>query len=368
MRVALVHDKLLELGGSERVVQAMQRIWPQAPLHVAVADPAVVAEGGFTNVRPSALDRFPGGLARRRWSVPLHAAAFATVRPREVDVVISSSSFSAKDVRVPKGIAHLCYCYTPARYLWGDPDHLEGRTGPAPVAALVGLGLPLLRRVDRRAAARVDEFVAISGFVAAQIGLHWGRAATVVAPPVDLAPFATRVPTGDHVVTLARLLPYKRIDAAIAAAEEVGVPLVVIGDGPDRARLEALAGPTVRFAGRVDDAEKARLLGSARALLAPQVEDFGIATVEALAAGVPVVAPRAGGVLDIVRDGETGALYDPTDPAGPNGALARVLAEPPDRATLVASAQRFAEPRFAAELVAVVEALVQRHRDAEGPG
>lgn len=357
MRVALVHDKLTELGGSERVVQAMQRIWPDAPLHVAVADPEVVAAGGFRDVRPTGLDRLPGGAGRARWAIPLHAAAFARLHPRDVDVVVSSSSFSAKDVRPAAGIPHLSYCHTPARFLWGD-DHLDGRSGPAPIAAAVRAAVPALRRIDRRAAQRVDVLLANSTHVAAEVERVWGRLAPVLHPPVDLVAHAGEHATGDHLVAIARLLPYKRVDAAIATAQRLGLRLVVIGDGPDRERLEALAGPGVELVGAVDEATKVRLLGSARALLAPQVEDFGIAMVEALAAGVPVVAPAAGGALDIVADGVTGALFDPTDPGGLDRAAARVLDLRVDRVALRSSAERFSEAAFAEGLVAHVDALV----------
>ena len=274
--------------------------------------------------------------------------------------MVSSSSFSAKDVRPAAGIPHLAYCHTPARYLWGDADHLAGRSGPAPAAAVVRAVRPLLRRIDRRAAARVDALVANSTFVAAQIERHWGRTAAVVHPPVDLAAYEHEVPTGDHVVALARLLPYKRVDLAIEVANQLGIRLVVIGDGPERARLEELAGPTVELVGWVDEATKVQLLGSARALLAPEVEDFGIAMVEALAAGVPVAAPAAGGALDIVRNGVTGALYPPLDGHGLADAVRGLLDDPPDRAVLRAAAAPFSEAAFAAGLTAQVDALVAR--------
>lgn len=360
MRVALVHDKLLELGGAERVVQALQRMWPEAALHVAVADPQVVEAGGFRNVTATLLDRLPGDLGRRRGAVPLYASAFARLHPADVDVVISSSSFAALAVRPVGSIPHLGYVHTPARYLWGEPDHLAGRTGPRVLAAAVGATLPLLRRRDRRAARRVDAFVANSTFVQQQIVEHWGRTSQVVHPPVDLDAFARPVATRDHVVTLARLVPYKRVDAAIAVANRDRLRLVVIGDGPDRERLAALAGPTVELVGDVDEATKVDLLGSARALLAPQVEDFGIAMVEALAAGVPVVAPRAGGAVDIVTEGALGVLYDPAAPDGLGAAVQQVLARPADRAALRAAAERFSEDEFAFALHAQVEALLAR--------
>lgn len=358
MRVVLVHDKLTELGGAERVVQAMQRIWPDAPLHVAVADPDVVAAGGFRHVRPTVLDRLPAGAGRRRWAIPLYTPAFRSLHPRDVDVVVSSSSFAALAVR-PR-VPHLAYVHTPARYLWGEPDHLEGRAGPRPVAAAVGAARPLLRRADRTSARRVGAFVANSSYVAEQVRAHWGRSAAVVHPPVDLDAHRRTVPTGDHVVVLARLLPYKRVDAAIEVADRLGLGLVVIGDGPDRERLARRAGPTVELVGAVDEGTKVELLGSARALLAPQVEDFGIAMVEALAAGVPVVAPAAGGALDIVTGPDLGQLYDPAEPDGLARALAAVLDRPVDRAALRASAERFSEAEFAHGLVAQVEALLAR--------
>jgi glycosyltransferase involved in cell wall biosynthesis len=164
------------------------------------------------------------------------------------------------------------------------------------------------------------------------------------------------------VVALARLLPYKRVDLAIEAANQLGIRLVVIGDGPERARLEALAGPTVELVGWVDEATKVQLLGSARALLAPEVEDFGIAMVEALAAGVPVAAPAAGGALDIVRNGVTGALYPPLDGRGLVDAVRALLDDPPDRAVLRAAAAPFNEAAFAAGLSAQVDALLARSR------
>lgn len=360
MRVALVHDKLLELGGAERVVQAMQRIWPDAPLHVAVADPDVVAAGGFRHVVPTVLDRLPRGAGRGRWAIPLYGPTFARVRPADVDVVVSSSSFAAFAVRPAGSILHLSYVHTPARYLWAGPEHLEGRSGGRLASAAVAAAVPALRRYDRRAAKRVDALVANSRFVQQQVQDRWGRTSVVVPPPVDVAAHARLRRTGDHLVTLARLVPYKRVDAAIEVANQEGLHLVVIGDGPDRERLADLAGPTIELVGEVDEATKAELLGSARALLAPQVEDFGIAMVEAHAAGVPVVAPSAGGALDIVTDPGLGVLYDPRDPSGLVGAVRAVLDRSFDRVALRAAADRFTEDEFGFALVAQVEALLAR--------
>jgi glycosyltransferase involved in cell wall biosynthesis len=205
----------------------------------------------------------------------------------------------------------------------------------------------------------VDQFVANSSFVAAGIAEHFGRVASVVAPPVEVERYRHDGEQQDHLVAVARLLPYKRVDRAVTACNELGLPLKVIGDGPDLARLRAMAGPTVEILGWVDEERKVELISTARALLAPQVEDFGIVMVEALAAGVPVVAPREGGALDIVDDGTTGVLYD-DGPTGLRRAIEDVGELVIDRSVLRRSAERFTEAVFARRLQEEVADLMAR--------
>ncbi|MGV3758321.1 MAG: glycosyltransferase, partial [Actinomycetota bacterium] len=208
-------------------------------------------------------------------------------------------------------------------------------------------------------AARVDVLVANSTFVADSIRRSYGRSAVVVPPPVDVERCGPpRVDHDGYVLVVSRLDPYKRVDLAIRACQEAGLPLRVVGDGVDAARLAGLAGPGVELLGWVDEDRKIELLRGAMALVAPQVEDFGIAMVEALAAGTPVVAPAAGGAVDIVEDGVTGVLYDPDDTEGLSTALARVADLPVDAAVMREASARFAEARFADAMTELVERAV----------
>jgi glycosyltransferase involved in cell wall biosynthesis len=314
------------------------------------------------------LQRLPGAERLGRASLPLHPHAFGRLDLAGYDVVISSSAFFSKCARVPPGTAHVCLCYTPARFLWEFRDtHLTDRSGRLE-RALISAASPALRRADRRAAARVDRFVAISSFIQDLIHRHYGRTSVVIAPPVAVEQYRTDAPRGDFLVTAAALHPYKRIDHAIEAAGRLGLPLKVLGEGPDRERLATLAGPGVELLGWVDEGTKQALISRARAFVAPQVEDFGIAMVEALAAGTPVVAPARGGAVDIVDDGRTGALYDPADPDGLVAAVGRALALDVPRSALHAAATRFSEAAFSSAFREVVEDAVSGVRSTAGAG
>lgn len=367
MRIAVVHDRLTQLGGSERVVLALQRLWPDAPVYTSVADLDFAGEAGFRDVRTTYLQRIPGAARLGRASLPLHPHAFGSLDLARYDVVISSSAFFSKCVRVPSGTAHVCLCYTPARFLWEFSDsHLADRSGRLE-RALIGAVSPALRRADRKAASRVDRFVAISSFIQEQIRRHYDRESVVIPPPVAIEKHRGDDVRGDFLLTAAALYPYKRIDHAIAAARQLDLPLKVLGDGPDYPRLAGLAGSKVELLGWVDEATKDALISSARAFVAPQVEDFGIAMVEALAAGTPVVAPARGGSVDIVQDGRTGALYDPADPGGLVDALRRVLALEIPRSVLHASVIRFSEAAFDSAIRDVVEETASDVAAAVGP-
>jgi glycosyltransferase involved in cell wall biosynthesis len=244
---------------------------------------------------------------------------------RGADVVISNKSGFCHGARAP-GALHICYCLTPTRFVWQPASYVRAERLPRGSGAALRLLLPWLRQWDRAAAARVDRFVAISTAVQERIRRYYGRESEVIFPPVDTARFAASFPPAsdgatDYHVVVARLVPYKEIDLAIRAFNMLGRNLVVIGEGRDRDRLEGLAGPTVRFLGRLPDSEVATWIGRSAGLIWPGVEDFGLAPVEAMAAGRPVIARRAGGVLDTVVEGETGVFFDEPAPE----ALARAV-------------------------------------------
>src|SRR5438067_1851309 len=287
-RVALVHDFLLDLRGAERVFLEMCEIWPEAPVYTAVYDESGT-EGRFAHrdVRASFLQRLRPNARTFRALLPFYPAAIESLDLSDFDVVVSSSSAWAHAVICDVGTAHVSYCHNPFRYAWNDRDRtLAECRDPIRRAALRTL-FHRWRQWDWIAAQRVDSYLANSRTTQSRIRAYFGRDSRVVYPPVEVGRFNPgRV--GEHYVVLSELMPHKRIDLAVEAFNRLRLPLVVAGDGPDMRRLRRLAGPSIRFAGRVTDAEAARLLSSCRALVVTATEEFGIAAVEAQAAGRPV--------------------------------------------------------------------------------
>ena len=309
-RVAISHEWLTVPGGSEQVVLAMLDVFPQAELFTTVYDPAPWPETITSRpVHASFLDRVPGAARHYPKLLPLMDAAFRRFDLSGFDLVLSSNHACAKNVRVPAGVPHVCYCHTPMRYAW-DPAFLDGedlgRAGRLGARAL----LPWLRRRDLAASRGPSRFLANSSFVAERIRRFYGREADGLHPPVEVDPLLDlERRDGGYSLFLSRLVPYKRADLAVAACARLGRPLKVAGDGRAGDAVRRQAGPDTEFLGRVTDGELPGLLAGARALLFPGEEDFGIVPVEAQAAGVPVIAYGRGGVRDTVRDGETGVLF-----------------------------------------------------------
>jgi glycosyltransferase involved in cell wall biosynthesis len=352
-RVALVHDFLLDIRGAERVFLAMCDIWPEADVFTAVYDPRGT-EGRFAhrNVQASFLQKLRPTSKSFRALLPLYPAAIESLDLSSYDVIVSSSSAWAHAVIPGEDAVHVCYCHNPFRYAWNDRDRTL--TGRDPLTRAV------LRRLFRRwrqwdwiAAQRVDRYVTNSRTTQSRIRAYFGRESNVVYPPVDTTRFSPG-PVGDHYLVLSELMPHKRIDVAIEAFTRLGLPLVVAGDGPAARRLARGAGPTIRFAGRVSDAEASRLLSSCRALVVTAVEEFGIAAVEAQAAGRPVISVRAGGALETIEDGLTGCFWE-----GEAGDLAAAVSgfdtTAVDPADCVENAARFRREVFARELQLEVE-------------
>ena len=313
-RAALVHDWLTGMRGGEKVLEVLGDLFPAAPIHTLFHFPGSVSPAIEGHpIRTSWLQRAPGVRRHYRRYLPLFPRAIESFDLAGYDLVVSTSHCVAKGAIPAPGARHVCYCHTPMRYVW-DQEHayFPRRTGLT--ARLRGPVLDRLRAWDVASASRVHQFVANSSFVAQRIRRYYGREAEVVHPPVDVDFFtpaadaeARRAP-GDYCLVVSALAPYKRIEWAIAACAKAGVELRVVGDGPERERLARLAGPGARLLGRVDGVALRDLYRGALCLLQPGVEDFGIASVEALASGTPVVALGQGGVLDVVEDGVHGVL------------------------------------------------------------
>src|SRR3954467_834093 len=360
-RVALIHDFLLDLRGAERVFAAMCDRWPHADLFTAVYDERGT-EGRFADrtIHTSFLQRLRPTSRTFRPLLPFYPHAVESFDLRGYDTVISSSSAWAHGVIVDPGAVHVCYCHNPFRYAWTEREATLQARNPA-VRPLLRVLLSRWRRWDWIAAQRVDRYVANSRMTAERVRRYLGRDSTVVHPPVEIDRFSPRA-VGEHYVVLAELMAHKRLDIAIEAFSRLGLPLVVIGAGPGRRRLRRLAGPTVTFTGRLSDAGVAALLASARALVVTAVEEFGIAAVEALAAGRPVIALGEGGVRESVQPGVTGAFYERPDP---QSLAEAVLAFDPlavDPAVCRAAAERFGVRRFQMRLAAIVAETVSGER------
>lgn len=360
-RVALVHDFLLDLRGAERVFAAMCDAWPEADVYTAVYDEEGT-EGRFTDRHPqtSFLQRLRPTARTFRPLLPLYPHAIESFDLRGYDTVVSSSSAWAHGVLVDPGAVHVCYCHNPFRYAWTEREATLRARHP-----LARLPLRVLlnrwRQWDWIAAQRVDRYVANSHLTAARVRRYFGRDATVLHPPVETGRFRA-APVGEHYMVLAELMAHKRIDVAVRAFNLLGLPLVVVGDGPELRRLRRLAGPTIVFTGRVSDERVADLLARSRALVVTATEEFGIAAVEALAAGRPVIALGEGGVRESVSEGVTGTFFDRCEP----GALAAaVRAFDPltiDPGACSAAAERFGAERFRAELGRIVAEAVADER------
>ncbi|MEA2684648.1 MAG: hypothetical protein QOK05_2976 [Chloroflexota bacterium] len=357
IRVALVHDYLVATGGAERVLLSLHRLFPDAPIYTSMYRPKTTfPEFRDLDVRTLWPDRLPLDARNYRPMVAAYAMAFEGLDLAGYDLVLSDASGFAKSAG---SAAHrrFCYCYTPPRFIWpcgatSDQVGAVERVGRT-------LMRPWLRRLDRRAAARVDRFAVTSRLVQGRVREYYGRDAVVVNPPVETHRFRADLERSDHLLVVGRLAPYRRFDEAVRAATALGRRMVVAGSGPDEARLRALAGPTVSFRGRVSDAELVDLYGRARALVVPGEEDWGLAALEANASGTPVIAAAVGGSLETVVDGHTGVLYPPGTPGALEAAITRFESLEFEPGRLRDHALGFSELEFHRKLMSLVEETVE---------
>jgi glycosyltransferase involved in cell wall biosynthesis len=358
MRIALVHDWLTGMRGGEKALEVLCESHPDAELFTLVAAPGTVSPAIARLKRHTSLvQRLP--LARRfyRQYLPLFPTAVELFDLDGFDLVVSTSHCAAKSVIVPNRARHICYCFTPMRYAWDQFDHYFGRERLGSVGqAAARLTMSHLARWDAATAGRVGRYVAISRYVASRIRRYYNRQAVVVYPPVDTRFYHPdgRAPESYFLIVSA-LVPYKRIDVAIEAARLAGAELRIVGDGPDRRRLEAAAGPSVTFLGARSNEEIRDLYRGAAAVLLPGIEDFGIAPVEAQACGRPVVALAEGGALETVVPGETGMLVPEPGPEALAEGMRAAAGRPFDPAVIRAHAERFGRERFAREIAAVMD-------------
>jgi glycosyltransferase involved in cell wall biosynthesis len=356
-RLALVHDYLLVMRGAERTFEAIAEVWPDAPIVTLLYDESGT-EGRFAgrSVTTSPLQRLGARQRNFRALLPLYPTATRRLDLSGIDCIVSSSAAFVHGVRPQPGARHVCYCHSPFRYAWHQQERALSEV-PAPLRPALALLLRRHRAFDRRAARRVDRYIANGQITRDRIKRLWGRESEVVHPPVDVERFRIGEP-GDHVLFVGELVRHKRPEVAIEAAMAAGRRIKVVGAGPELERLRARYAREATFLGRVGDEQLADLYAEAAALVVPNVEEFGIAAVEAQASGRPVVAVDAGGVRETVVADRTGVLVPDGDP----GALARALRgdltrfDPRD---IRAHAQRFSRPLFQARLREIVVATCE---------
>jgi glycosyltransferase involved in cell wall biosynthesis len=323
MNVALVHDYLNQMGGAERVLLALHDLYPAAPIYTSIYDPERV-DPTFRRleIRSSFMQRLPLVSKHHQPFLMLYPLAFERLDLRAYDLILSSSSAFAKGIIARPDAVHICYCHTPMRWAWAYEDYIACEKLNPLARALLPLFMRRLRRWDQATARRVDHFIANSPVVAERIATCYHHEATIIPPPVETAKYHIAPAQENYFLVVSRLVPYKRIDIAIEAFNQLRLPLKIIGAGRDRARLERLAGPTIEFLGWLPDEQVQQYLARCQALIHPGTEDFGLTPLEAQASGRPVIAYGAGGALSSVIDGVTGLFFHERSPHG----LAEVVA------------------------------------------
>jgi glycosyltransferase involved in cell wall biosynthesis len=364
-RISLTHDYLLVMRGAERTFAAIADLYPQAPIFTLLHDEDGTS-GRFAgrSITTSPLQRFGIDQSAFRRLLPLYPYAIERLKLPQSDVVLSSSSAFAHGVRVPDGAVHVCYCYTPFRYAWDEESYALGEISPL-LRPLLRQQLRRIRRWDLAASRRVDAYIAISELSRKRIKRHYGRDAPIIHPPVETHRF-TRGTPGDALLLVSEILPHKRLHIALEAAHRARAPIQVVGAGPHLSALKA-AYPEAEFLGRASDRDLVELYANARAVLMPNIEEFGITAVEAQAAGRPVIAAAAGGALETVIDGRTGYLAAPDDVDSFAQAIQGLeqLDFHPDDA--VRNAERFSVSAFERNLSAYVAAVLAATSPGSSP-
>jgi glycosyltransferase involved in cell wall biosynthesis len=360
MRLALVHDWLNQIGGAEDVLETLAEMFPGAPVYTSMYWPEKMNPTYHTwDIRTTWMDRMPGIYRHHQPYLPLYPVAFAGLDLSGYDLVVSNKSGFCHGVHTGEA-THICYCLAPTRYVWDFDAYAAREALPSTTRTALRPLVALLRRWDHAAAQRVDHFIAISHEIQTRIYRHYQLPSIIIYPPVNTSRFEPATVQDDYYLIVSRLIPYKRIDLAVRAFNQLGLPLVIAGDGRDREALEALAGPTVTFLGYVPDADLPDLFARCKAAILPGVEDFAITPVQAQAAGRPVIARGAGGALDTVIEGETGAFFPELTPEALAEAVREFDTAAIDPQACVRNATRFDARVFKQQLSEFIDKVTRK--------
>ncbi len=364
MRVALVHDYLNQYGGAERVLEAFCEIWPDAPIFTLIYDEKRTG-GAFANrkIRTSFLQKMPLVTAHHRPFLMLMPLAVEQFDLSKYDLVISDSASFAKGVITRPQTLHLCYCHTPTRYVWDDSQrYIEEFNYPKLIKKFIPPFLNYLRLWDEAASFRPDKYLTNSYFVAQRIKKYYRQEAQVIYPPVKTKQFYLAAKPDNYFLIVSRFLPYKKIDLAVEVFNELGWPLKIVGDGPERKKLKKLACSNIEFVGLADEKKLANLYAHCRALIFPQEEDFGISAVEAMSAGRPVIAYKGGGALEIIKENETGIFFEEQTRDSLIEALKRFRPEKFDGRKIQAYARQFDKEIFKNKIREFIQRSLEEYR------
>ncbi len=342
MKVALVHDDLVQWGGAERVLVALSEMYPDAPIYTSLFDkehPLLKEKFHDKKIITSFIQKIPGWKYLYKPFLPLYPLAFEQFDFSEYDLVVSNTTRFAKSIITKPGTVHICYCHTPPRFLWG----FSGQK----VTGILKPYLNWLRRYDKESSTRPDFFIAGSKNAQQRIQDIYGRDSKVVYPFVELERFSSVKPfQGNYLLVIARLIPYKKVDLVIKAAKRLKLPLKIVGDGPQAEKLKALAGPQVDFFPRLDEETLMYLLAGCKALVVAAEEDFGMGPLEAQVLGKPIIAFKKGGALETVIEGKTGYFFEEQNVDSLIEALKKLDELGYNEESCFAQAQAFSKTKF----------------------
>lgn len=373
MKIALAHDWLNQMGGAENVLEQMVAMYPGAPVFTTIYAPDLMPDAYRQwDIRSTWLNHAPGVHRHHQPYLPLYPPAVSSIDFSDYDIILSNKSGFIHGLKHRSEQLHICYCLAPTRYVWDYGSYAAREGFGSWVGQLISPLIKRLQQWDFESAQRpspesgkgVDHFIAISRDIQTRIIKYYGRDSVIIYPPVNTGRFRpTKQPPGDYYLTVSRLIPYKRIDLAVQACSRLGKRLIIAGDGRDRAVLEAMAGPTVEFKGRLPWDDVIELMANCRALMFPGYEDFGITPLEAQAAGRPVIAFGQGGVLDTVREGETGLFFREQSVESLMTTIKEFETRSFDPAAARTNAERFGIERFKRELGYFVEEKWQAFKE-----
>jgi glycosyltransferase involved in cell wall biosynthesis len=364
VRIALVHDYLVQYGGAERVLECFCELWPYAPIYTLVYNEEAM-HGKFSDkkIKTSFIQKLPFAKNRHRIFPQLMPMAIEQFDFSSYDVVLSDSSSYAKGIITGPETLHICYVHTPMRYAWDDcHKYTKDFYFPSIIKKFVPLAMNYIRIWDRVSADRADLIIANSNFVAKRIKKYYKKDATVIHPPVNIDNFYTCDIQDKYFLMVGRLIAYKRFDIAIKAFNTLGTPLKIIGRGPEMKRLKKIAGPNIEFLGRVPDDKLADYYARCQAFIFPQEEDFGIVAIEAMASGRPVIAYRGGDILEHMEEGKAGIFFNDQSPEGIMEAVRKFKAVNYEPRRIREGVVKFDKSRFKVRIKDYVEKELEKFK------